>query len=69
MMRVADKHGATYKAYSAGENAYVEIFELPTGRWAGEAVMVFRPTGPAMFQSGAVAILTRSSSCACTRAI
>jgi CRISPR-associated endonuclease Csn1 len=31
-----------YKAYSAGENAFVDIFELPDGKWAGEAMSVFK---------------------------
>jgi CRISPR-associated endonuclease Csn1 len=46
MMPVAGTHGAVYKAYSAGENAYIEIYGLPTGRWAGEAVMVYQANRP-----------------------
>ncbi|HXV25176.1 MAG TPA: type II CRISPR RNA-guided endonuclease Cas9 [Alphaproteobacteria bacterium] len=46
LMPVADGNGATYKAYSAGENAYVEIYELPNGRWQGEAVMVYQANRP-----------------------
>jgi CRISPR-associated endonuclease Csn1 len=33
--------GAPYKAYSAGENFCIEIFETPDGRWNGEAVRRF----------------------------
>jgi CRISPR-associated endonuclease Csn1 len=42
VMPIADKQGTTYKVYSAGENAYIEVYELPNGRWAGEAVMVYQ---------------------------
>ncbi len=41
-LRIADANGEEYKFYDAGENAYVEIYELPNGRWAGEAVMVYQ---------------------------
>jgi CRISPR-associated endonuclease Csn1 len=37
-----DKSGDPYKAYSAGENAFVEVFETPDGKWRGEAVSIFR---------------------------
>ncbi|MDE2773169.1 MAG: type II CRISPR RNA-guided endonuclease Cas9 [Gemmatimonadota bacterium] len=30
------------KAYSAGENAFVDIFETPDGKWSGEATSVFQ---------------------------
>lgn len=33
--------GATYKAYSAGENFCVEVFETAAGKWNGEAVRRF----------------------------
>lgn len=33
--------GEAYKAYSAGENHSVEIFEKPDGKWDGEAVRRF----------------------------
>ena len=33
---------APHKFYSAGENAYVEIYETEDGRWDGEAISVFR---------------------------
>jgi len=36
-----DKSGKPYKAYSAGENAFVEIFETPDGKWHGEPCLVF----------------------------
>lgn len=35
------KSGATYKAYSAGENFCVEVFETADGKWDGEAVRRF----------------------------
>jgi CRISPR-associated endonuclease Csn1 len=35
------KTGVPYKAYSAGENFCVEIYELPDGRWDGEAITRF----------------------------
>lgn len=42
LVPIADAGGQVYKAYSAGENAYVEIFETPDGKWQGEAVSVFQ---------------------------
>jgi len=33
--------GATYKAYSAGENFCVDVFETTDGKWNGEAVRRF----------------------------
>jgi len=42
LVAVRDDTGKAYKYYSAGENAYVEIFETPDGKWRGEAVSVFR---------------------------
>jgi CRISPR-associated endonuclease Csn1 len=33
--------GVPYKAYSAGENFCVEIYELPDGNWDGEAITRF----------------------------
>src|SRR6185312_10525373 len=42
LVAVKDKSGRPYKAYSAGENAYVEILETPDRKWAGEAVSVFK---------------------------
>ena len=34
------------KAYSAGENAFVDIFETPDGKWRGEATTVFQANDP-----------------------
>lgn len=41
LVTVTDRDGRPYKAMSAGQNLYVEIFETPDGRWHGEAVTVF----------------------------
>lgn len=46
LVAVRDKTGKAYKAYSAGENAFVEIFETPEGKWLGEAVSVFKANQP-----------------------
>ncbi len=42
LVTLHDKSGKPYKSYSAGKNAYVEIFETPEGKWQGEAMLVFR---------------------------
>ena len=42
LVTIRDRSGKPYKSYSAGENAFVEIFETPDGRWRGEAMSVFR---------------------------
>jgi CRISPR-associated endonuclease Csn1 len=42
LVTIRDEAGRPYKAYSAGENAFVDIFELPDGKWSGEATSVFR---------------------------
>ena len=42
LVPVADRNGNAYKSYSAGENAYVDIYETADGRWAGEATSVFQ---------------------------
>lgn len=42
LVPVADRSGKPYKFYSAGKNAFVEIFELPNGEWHGEAMTVFQ---------------------------
>ncbi len=34
------------KLYSAGENAFVDIFETPDGKWHGEATSVFMVNNP-----------------------
>ena len=41
LVTLNDKVGKPYKSYSAGENAVVEIFETPDGKWLGEALSVF----------------------------
>ena len=47
LVTVSDRAGKPYKSYSAGENAYVEIFETIDGKWQGEAVSVFKANQPA----------------------
>jgi CRISPR-associated endonuclease Csn1 len=42
LVTLRDQSGKPYKAYSAGENAYVEIFETPDGKWNGEAISTFK---------------------------
>jgi CRISPR-associated endonuclease Csn1 len=42
LVTLTDKAGQPYKSYSAGENAYLEIFETADGHWRGEAMSVFR---------------------------
>jgi CRISPR-associated endonuclease Csn1 len=42
LVTLRDKSGKPYKAYSAGENAFVDLFEMPDGTWSGEAVSVFK---------------------------
>jgi CRISPR-associated endonuclease Csn1 len=42
LVPITTQSGQAYKAYSAGENAFVEIFETSDGRWLGEAVSVFK---------------------------
>jgi len=39
--------GEPYKAYSAGENFCIEIYETPVGRWEGETVRRFDANKPA----------------------
>lgn len=41
LVPVKDRNGVAYKAYSAGENHCVEIFEMANGKWDGEAVRRF----------------------------
>lgn len=38
---IRDGDGRAYKAYSPGDNHRIEIFALPNGKWAGQAVTVF----------------------------
>jgi CRISPR-associated endonuclease Csn1 len=40
------KTGIPYKAFSAGKNAFIEIFELPDGTWDGEAITLFQANQP-----------------------
>ena len=42
LVPIRDRSGKLYKYYSAGENAFVDVFELADGKWAGEAMSVFR---------------------------
>lgn len=42
LVPVSDKTGLPYKFYSAGENAFIEVFESLDGQWRGEAVSVFK---------------------------
>jgi CRISPR-associated endonuclease Csn1 len=48
LVTLRDKSGKPYKSYSAGENAFVEIFETLDGKWHGEAMSIFKAN-----QSGA----------------
>ncbi len=41
LVELKDRSGKPYKYYSAGENAFLEIYETADGRWEGEAVSVF----------------------------
>jgi len=41
-----DRTNADYKAYSAGKNLFIEIFELPDGTWEGEAATFFQANQP-----------------------
>ncbi len=42
LVPIHDAAGKAYKAYSAGENAYVDLFEEPGGKWSGAVTSVFR---------------------------
>jgi CRISPR-associated endonuclease Csn1 len=46
LVPIRDKSGKVYKYYSAGENAFVDIYGLPNGKWAGEASSIFRVNQP-----------------------
>ena len=46
LVTLSDPDGRAYKAYSAGENAFVDIFETPDGKWHGEATTVFQANRP-----------------------
>ena len=42
LVPIRDRNGDVYKAYSAGDNLYVEVYETPDGKWQGEGVTVFQ---------------------------
>ncbi len=42
LVPVRDKSGSAYKAYSAGENAFVDILHMPEGKWIAQATTVFQ---------------------------
>lgn len=42
LVPIRDKSGTAYKAYSAGENAFVDIVRSPNGRWIAQATTVFQ---------------------------
>ncbi len=46
LVPVADGAGQPYKAYSAGDNHCVEIYQTPDGRWRGEAITVYQANQP-----------------------
>jgi len=42
LVAIRDKSGKSYKSYSAGENAFVDIFHSPEGKWIARATTVFQ---------------------------
>lgn len=46
LVPIRDREGNLVKAYSAGENAFVDIYEAPDGKWRGEATTVFQANRP-----------------------
>jgi CRISPR-associated endonuclease Csn1 len=42
LVPIRTSDGTAYKAYSAGENAFVDIYETGDGKWSGEAVSLFQ---------------------------
>lgn len=42
LVAIRDKSGRAYKAYSAGENAFVDILRSPEGKWIAKATTVFQ---------------------------
>ncbi len=42
LVPIRDKSGAVYKAYSAGQNAFVDILRSPEGKWIARATTVFQ---------------------------
>ncbi|MGB8842475.1 MAG: hypothetical protein WCC64_15555, partial [Aliidongia sp.] len=46
LVPVRDPSGKVYKAYSAGQNAFVDLFEDADGKWLGIATNVFQANQP-----------------------
>lgn len=46
VIRIAGPDGRPYKAYIPGDNHHIDIFVLPDGGWAAEAVTVFQANRP-----------------------
>jgi CRISPR-associated endonuclease Csn1 len=42
LVPIHDESGNAYKAYSAGENAFVDILQSPEGKWIARATTVFQ---------------------------
>lgn len=42
LVAIKDRKGFPYKAYSSGENLFVELYETLDGKWLGEAVTMFQ---------------------------
>ena len=42
LVSICDRSGKAYKAYSAGENAFVDILQSPEGKWIARATTVFQ---------------------------
>lgn len=45
-VKLTDKTGTPYKAYSPQENHCVEVYELPDGKWGGEGINIFQANQP-----------------------
>jgi CRISPR-associated endonuclease Csn1 len=43
---VSDPAGKVYKVYSAGKNAYVDLYEMPDSSWQGSATSMFDANRP-----------------------
>lgn len=46
LVPISKREGVPYKSYSAGENAFVDIYETPNGRWHGAATTLFEANQP-----------------------
>jgi|HubBroStandDraft_1064217.scaffolds.fasta_scaffold00087_41 CRISPR-associated endonuclease Csn1 len=46
LVPVHDRSGRVYKAYSAGRNAFVDLFEDGDGKWLGVATSIFQANQP-----------------------